>query len=89
MKKIDELEVKGVIQPTNDPVNHPSHYTAYPVEVIDMMIAIWGKEKVATYCEINAFKYRMRVGRKKTGNTPLQDLKKEEWYLDKAKELRA
>ena len=89
MKNIDELEVKGVIQPTNDPVNHPEHYTAYPVEVIDMMVAIWGKEKVATYCEINAFKYRMRVGRKNTGNTTLQDFKKEEWYLNKAKELRA
>lgn len=65
-------------------VNHPKHYNQYPTEVIDMMIAIWGREKVKTFCEINAFKYRMRVGLKE--NTE-EDLKKEQWYLKKAKEL--
>lgn len=52
--------------PVNQPdnVNHPSHYAQYPLEVIEMMVRIWGKEKVATFCEINAFKYRMRAGHK-------------------------
>ena len=73
--------------PVNQPdnVNHPSHYAQYPLEVIEMMVRIWGKEKVATFCEINAFKYRMRAGHKDNVG---QDLGKEAWYLEKAKELR-
>lgn len=51
------------------------------------MVAIWGKEKVADWCEITAFKYRMRMGTK-PDNSIEQDLKKEQWYLNKAKELR-
>ena len=76
--------VNRLNQPDN--VNHPSHYTQYPVEVIEMMVRIWGKEKVATFCEINAFKYRMRAGHKDNVG---QDLAKEAWYLGKAKELGA
>jgi hypothetical protein len=68
-------------------VEHPSHYNTYPMETIDMMVAIWGKEKVADWCEITAFKYRMRMGTK-PDNSIEQDLKKEQWYLNKAKELR-
>ena len=52
-----------------------------------MMVSIWGKEKVADWCEITAFKYRMRMGTK-PDNSIEQDLKKEQWYLNKAKELR-
>lgn len=51
------------------------------------MVSIWGKEKVADWCEITAFKYRMRMGTK-PNNSIEQDLKKEQWYLNKAKELR-
>jgi len=65
-------------------VNHPKHYNQYSTEVIDMMINIWGTEKAKIFCEINAFKYRMRLGLK--SNTE-EDLKKEQWYLNKAKEL--
>lgn len=65
-------------------VNHPSRYNQYPIEVIDMMINIWGKEKVKEFCVMNAFKYRMRLGHKDDIN---QDLAKEKWYLDKANEL--
>ena len=67
-----------------DLVNHPEHYTSYPIETIDMMVAIWGKQTVANYCTINAFKYRMRAGKK---DNVQQDLAKEKWYLDKADEL--
>lgn len=67
-----------------DVVNHPKHYKKYPVETIDMMEAIWGKEKVAIYCLLNAFKYRMRMGMK---DDIKQDMAKEEWYLNKYKEL--
>ena len=69
-----------------DVVNHPKHYKKYPVETIDMMEAIWGKEKVAIYCLLNAFKYRMRMGMK---DDIKQDLSKEEWYLDKYNKLQS
>lgn len=66
-------------------VNHPPHYNQYPIETIDMMVSIWGVEKVITFCEINAFKYRMRLGHK---GSMQEDLDKEQWYLRKAEELR-
>ena len=66
---------------------NPDHYKKYSVEVIDMMIAIYGKEKTATYCELNAFKYRMRMGQKP--EQPIErDLEKEKWYINKANELK-
>lgn len=65
-------------------VNHPKHYNQYPIEVIDMMVGIWGVEKTKEFCLMNAFKYRMRLGHK---DNIEQELKKEQWYLDKAKEL--
>jgi hypothetical protein len=68
-----------------DPVNHPPHYNQYPIEVIDMMIAIFGKEHTAAFCLLNAFKYRMRLGHK---DNIAQDLAKEQWYLAKAQELK-
>lgn len=68
-------------------VDHPTHYNTYDIEVIEMMRRIWGDEKVADWCEITAFKYRMRVG-SKPDNPIKQDLEKEQWYIAKAKELR-
>ena len=69
-------------------VNHPSHYNQYDIEVIDMIIKIWGPEAAALWCDITAFKYRMRMGTK-PGNSIEQDIKKEQWYLNKAREIRA
>ena len=68
-------------------VNHPTHYNNYSIEVIDMMRYIWGNENTALWCEMTAFKYRMRMGTK-PDNSIEQDLDKEDWYLRKAKELR-
>ena len=66
---------------------NPSHYKQSSIETIDMMVAIWGKEKVADYCEINSYKYFSRLGKKP--NCSIQDdLGKAHWYLNKAKELR-
>lgn len=66
---------------------NPNHYKTGGKEVIDMMVDVWGKELVIAHCEMNAFKYRMRVGKKP--NQPIeQDIKKAEWYENKAKELR-
>ena len=66
---------------------NPDHYKKYSVEVIDMMIEIYGKEKTAAYCELNAFKYRMRMGEKPEQSIE-RDLEKEKWYINKANELR-
>lgn len=67
-------------------VNHPSHYGQYPIETIDMMERIFGREKTLWWCIMTAFKYRMRMGHK----DPIeQDLAKERWYLDYAEKLRA
>jgi hypothetical protein len=66
---------------------NPSHYKNYSLETIEMMQAIYGKEATALYCEMTAFKYRMRMGTK-PGNSIEQDLAKEKWFLQKAGELR-
>lgn len=68
-------------------VDHPSHYNNYSMEVIDMMQKIWGAEATALWCEMTAFKYRMRLGLK-PDNPVSQDLDKEAWYLVRAKELK-
>lgn len=72
---------------TYENVDHPNHYNTYDVEVIDMMERIWGPEKTAVFCELNAFKYRMRMGTKPTSPVT-EDLEKEVWYLNKMKELK-
>ncbi len=68
-------------------VNHPSHYNNYDIEVIDMMEKIWGPACVLVFCQLNAFKYRMRMGTKPGGSLE-EDLRKEHWYLKKAAELK-
>ena len=65
-------------------VNHPSHYNQYLKETIDMMVDIFGREATRQWCVMTAFKYRMRLGLK---DNIQQDLAKEQWYLNKAKEL--
>ena len=72
---------------TYEMVNHPTHYNQYDIEVIDMIIRIWGPEAAAQWCDITAFKYRMRMGTK-PDNSIEQDIKKEQWYLNKSKEIR-
>lgn len=67
---------------------NPNHYKSFSKEVIDMMVDIWGKEAVATHCEITAFKYRMRLGNKP--DQPIErDLEKARWYEAKANELKS
>lgn len=66
---------------------NPNHYKQGSKEVIEMMELIWGKEALISYCEMNAFKYRMRIGNKP--NQPIeQELEKAKWYEEKAKKVR-
>ena len=67
-------------------VNPPKHYNRYSKEVIRMMVGIWGYDAVINFCELNAFKYRMRMGTKPK-NSIEQDLEKENWYLNMKEEL--
>lgn len=61
-----------------DNVNHPKHYAdSCSIECIDAMVLAWGFEKVAIYCQINAFKYLWRF-KNKNGE---EDLDKAEWYI--------
>ena len=64
-----------------DEVN-PSHYKHGSKEVWEMMIDVFGKEKWLAFCELNAFKYRMRAGRKDKASCE-SDLEKAFWYEDK------
>lgn len=63
---------------SNDPVNHPNHYTSGKVECIDALEAatvnLTGIEAV---CTANAIKYLWRW-KQKGGR---QDLEKAQWYI--------
>jgi hypothetical protein len=67
-----------------DMVNEPPHYRQGKTEVFDQMVKLFGKDAVMNYCEINAFKYRMRAGYK--GNIG-EDVSKALWYENKLREL--
>lgn len=67
---------------------NPEHYKHGGKEVYEMMIDIWGVDAFIKYCEINSFKYRMRLGLKP--EQPIhRDLEKARWYEQKAAELRS
>ena len=68
----------------HDAVNHPSHYTQGGIECIDAMVAAFGKDTVADYCIVNAFKYLWRY-KHKNGD---EDISKAHWYITKYKELK-
>ncbi len=68
-------------------VDHPKHYNKYSIEVIEMMRRIYGDEATAVWCEMTAFKYRMRAGTK-PDQPAQQDYDKETWYLNYAKKLK-
>ena len=56
----------------SDNVNHPSHYTQWPVEVIDLT-------ERETFLIGNVLKYTLRAGLK-FGNTYGEDMAKACWY---------
>ena len=69
----------------DNPVTHPSHYTQGDIQCIDAMVAAFGKDAVATWCKINAFKYVWREEHK----NGMEDIDKALWYLNKYKELKS
>jgi hypothetical protein len=69
-----ELVKPAGSKPADDPVSHPSHYTQYPVEVIELT-------RHMPFCDGNVVKY---VARSPFKGNRLQDLKKARWYLEDA-----
>jgi hypothetical protein len=65
------------LQSINDPVNHPSHYTAGRVECIDAIESALGPEGFVNFLRGQVIKYTWRLAHK--GN-PVQDAEKAAWY---------
>jgi hypothetical protein len=60
--------------PKEDPVNHPSHYNQFPVEIIEIC-------RHLNFDRGNAVKYICRAGFKNP-EKELEDLEKARWYLE-------
>lgn len=71
--------------PAHDNVNHPSHYETGKFECIEVMREALGEDVVKGFCLGNAFKYLYRCNHKH--QSPLEDVKKAIWYLDKFVDL--
>lgn len=69
------------IGPENDPVNHPSHYTAGGIECIDAIAAALAcqTDPVEAWLTGQIIKYLWRWPLK----NGVEDLRKARWYLDK------
>tara|TARA_R100001443_G_scaffold112577_1_gene126177 strand:+ start:98 stop:328 length:231 start_codon:yes stop_codon:yes gene_type:complete len=66
---------------SNDPVNHPAHYTADGgIECIDAIEATLTPEEFRGYLRGQVIKYVWRCNYK---GKRLEDLEKAEWYLKK------
>ena len=66
----------------NDKINHPSHYTYFQKEVIDIIQDCLTPEEFKGYLKGNLIKYRMRAGLKDNRN---DDLDKSNYYQDRLK----
>ena len=70
---------------TNDPVNHPAHYTKGEVECIDAIKAATG-DGYKFYLQGAIIKYMWRFNHK--GNA-VEDLAKANWYLNELMALES
>jgi hypothetical protein len=61
----------------SDNVNHPSHYNAGNIEVIEFI-----EDQKMDYHLGNAMKYISRAGKKDPSKT-IEDLKKAVWYINR------
>ena len=76
---LDEEEGSNpfIKEPENDPVNHPSHYTAGKIEVIEFL-----EDQNLPFHLANALKYICRAGKKNKDKT-VEDLQKAVWYINR------
>jgi len=67
---------------------NPAHYVKDDgKQTWERMVDKWGEEETALWCEMTAFKYQDRIG-KKPGEDVEREQNKIKWYEDKAVELR-
>jgi hypothetical protein len=76
LDEISEALWVKVMEPVEDEVNHPSHYTWLPngVEVIDIT-------ELLNFNLGNVVKYTLRAGHKT--EEPITDLRKAAWYINR------
>ena len=82
MQRVESAENDGgtqVIEPKEDMVNHPPHYTNGGIETIDYLRAKLTPEEFHGYCRGNALKYMSRAGMK---DNTTEDYAKAAWYLN-------
>ena len=83
IKPENTKQVYTDLEPKNDyDFINPNHYKKGSKEVYEMMIDVFGIEAYKKFCEMNAFKYRMRLGNK-PGEDVQRELDKIKWYEDK------
>lgn len=75
---IDPSKIGPTITVKEDKRLNPDHYKVGKLQAIEQMIIVFGPNRVANFCEVNAFKYHARAGLK--GNAVL-DHKKADWYM--------
>ncbi len=61
----------------------PDYYKSGGIECIDAMVSAFGKDKVATWCILNVFKYVWRYHHK----NGMEDVRKAAYYIEKYLEL--
>ena len=77
------MSVTNEFKVIDDPVNHPNHYTAGKIEVIDFI-----EDQKFPYHLGNAVKYISRAGKKDESKT-VEDLRKAIWYINRYIEVLA
>lgn len=86
-KEHDKKEFLSINETDTNDYDHvkADHYRKSPIEAIEIMDRVYGKDLAAIWCEMTAFKYRLRLGHKPT--SPIEDdLEKESRYLEMANE---
>lgn len=68
-----------------DQKGNAKHYSDNRINMVRMLDSIWGTETTMKFCEMNAFKYRMRLGKK---DDPSLEMSKIKWYEAMAKFLQ-
>ena len=81
------MAIDGNAQEMYDDKGNAKHYDTDRINDIVKMERIWGTKHTMIWCEITAFKYRMRIG-KKVGQSMEQEIIKTSWYERMALHLK-
>jgi hypothetical protein len=75
MSAVEDAEKPVDTSAEHDPVDHPAHYTSSPSGVECIQVT-----EHMSFCAGNAMKYLWRHEKK---DSPIEDLKKSRWYIDR------